>query len=212
MPLIDNILFFLARSDRFAFGAMRVAIAIVFLWIGFLKYAPYEADSITPFVANNPVMSLFYVHPEDYRAHLTHEGELVPAQRAWQTANGTYSFSDGLGTMEIVIGLLVLAGLVSTTLGALGALLAFLTSFVTLSFLVTTPEAWVPALGDGKHGFPWLAGGGRLVLKDVMLWAGGLLLLVDSARQLRVTYAERLNRGSPGLAAGSTRGLAASGK
>jgi len=87
-------------------------------------------------------------------------------------------------------------------LGALGALLAFLTSFVTLSFLVTTPEAWVPALGDGEHGFPWLAGGGRLVLKDVMLWAGGLLLLVDSARQLRVKYAERLNRGSPVLAGG----------
>jgi hypothetical protein len=31
MPLIDNILFLLSRSDRFAFGAMRVAIAIVFL-------------------------------------------------------------------------------------------------------------------------------------------------------------------------------------
>ena len=212
MPLIDNILFFLARADRFAFGTMRVAIAIVFLWIGFLKYAPYEADSITPFVANNPVMSLFYAHPEEYRAHLTHEGELVPADRAWQAANGTYSFSDGLGTVEIVIGLLVLAGLFSTTLGALGALLAFLTSFVTLSFLVTTPEAWVPALGDGEHGFPWLAGGGRLVLKDVMLWAGGLLLLVDSARQLRVTYAERLNRGSPVLAGGSARGLASQGK
>ena len=136
----------------------------------------------------------------------------MPAERAWQQVNGTYSFSDGLGTVEIVIGLLVLAGLFSTTLGALGALLAFLTSFVTLSFLVTTPEAWVPALGDGEHGFPWLAGGGRLVLKDVMLWAGGLLLLVDSARQLRVTYAERLNRGSHPLAGGAARGLASSGK
>jgi uncharacterized membrane protein YkgB len=157
-------------------------------------------------------MSLFYAHPDEYRAHLTHEGELVPAARAWQAANGTYSFSDGLGTVEIVVGLLVLAGLFSTTVGALGALLAFLTSFVTLSFLVTTPEAWVPALGDGEHGVPWLSGGGRLVLKDVMLWAGGLLLLVDSARQLRVTYAERLNRGSRALAGGPERGLASSGK
>ena len=64
----------------------------------------------------------------------------------------------------------------------LGALLAFLTSWVTLSFLFTTPEAWVPALGDGEHGFPYLSGGGRLVLKDVMLWAGSFLLLVESAK------------------------------
>jgi uncharacterized membrane protein YkgB len=51
-----------------------------------------------------------------------------------------------------------------------------------LSFLITTPEAWVPALGDAQHGFPYLSGGGRLVLKDVMLLAGGLLIMADSAR------------------------------
>src|ERR1700682_5593739 len=62
------------------------------------------------------------------------------------------------------------------------ATLAFLTSFVTLSFLVTTPEAWVPALGDAQPGFPYLSGGGRLVLKDVLLMAGAWLVLADSAR------------------------------
>jgi len=40
----------------------------------------------------------------------------------------------------------------------------------------------VPALGYAQHGFPFLSGGGRLVLKDVMLMAGGWLVLVDSAR------------------------------
>lgn len=84
--------------------------------------------------------------------------------------------------------MLVIAGLVSAEIGAVGAVLAFLTSFVTLSFLVTTPEAWVPALGDSEHGFPWLSGAGRLVLKDVMLWAGGFLLMVESARALRRKY------------------------
>ncbi len=34
-------------------------------------------------------------------------------------------------------------------------------SFVTLSFLVTTPECWVPALGSSEHGFPLLSGAGR---------------------------------------------------
>lgn len=31
--------------------------------------------------------------------------------------------------------------------------MAFTTPLVTLSFLITTPEAWVPALGDAHHGF-----------------------------------------------------------
>jgi len=44
----------IAHSDRVGIPLMRVAIAIVFLWIGALKFAPYEADSITPFVANSP--------------------------------------------------------------------------------------------------------------------------------------------------------------
>src|SRR6267142_5424500 len=74
-------------ADRIGIGAMRIAIAIVFLWIGALKFVPYEADSITPFVANSPVMYFFYKHPEDYKAHLTREGELKPADRAWETAN-----------------------------------------------------------------------------------------------------------------------------
>jgi reactive chlorine resistance protein C len=169
-------------SDWIGLHGMRIAIAIIFLWIGGLKFVPYEADSITPFVANNPVMSLFYEHPDQYAQHLTHEGELKPAERAWQTANDTYGFSRGLGTVELIIGLLTLAGLVSRRWGLVGATLAFLTPFVTLSFLVTTPEAWVPALGDAQHGFPYLSGGGRLVIKDVALMAGAWLVLADSAR------------------------------
>ena len=174
----------LSRADWLGLGMMRVAIAIVFIWIGGVKFAGYEADSITPFVANSPLLSLFYRQPAEYKDHLTREGELVPAQREWQQGNGTYTFADALGTVEISIGLLVLSGLVSTVFGAVGATLAFATSLVTLSFLVTTPEAWVPALGDSAHGFPYLSGAGRLVLKDVMLLAGGFILMVASAKAI----------------------------
>lgn len=192
MHYLDRLLGWVAEANHLGLAIMRIAIAAVFVWIGAVKFAPYEADSITPFVANNPVMSLFYKHPEQYKAHLTREGEFIPAQREWQTDNGTYLFSNALGSVEIAIGLLVLASLVSVRLGAIGALLAFLTSWVTLSFLFTTPEAWVPALGDGEHGFPYLSGAGRLVLKDVMLLAGGFLLLVESAKALRLRYADVL--------------------
>jgi reactive chlorine resistance protein C len=95
---IRNALSLLARSDRFGAHLMRIAIAIVFFWIGALKFVPYEADSITPFVARSPLMSFFYEKPDEYKAHLTREGELKPAERTWQTANNTYGFSRGLGT------------------------------------------------------------------------------------------------------------------
>src|ERR1700754_5057657 len=131
----------IANSDKAGMQLMRVAIAIVFLWIGALKFAPYEADSITPFVANSPFLSFFYKHPEQYKAHLTREGELKPADRAWETENNTYRFSIGLGSVEILIGLLTLAGVALRGVGLLGATLAFITPFVTLSFLVTTPDA-----------------------------------------------------------------------
>ena len=185
MKFIDDLLGRIGNADHLGLNLMRIAIAIIFLWIGALKFVPYEADSITPFVANNPVMSLFYKHPDEYKPHLTHEGQLIQSERDWQQANNTYGFSKGLGTVELTIGALVLLGPVSIPLGFLGALLAFLTPFVTLSFLVTTPEAWVPALGDAAHGFPYLSGAGRLVLKDVALLAGALLVLADSARALR---------------------------
>ena len=175
---------FISKLDTLGTHLMRLAIAVVFLWIGALKFAPYEADSITPFVANSPFMSFFYEHPEDYKAHLTHEGELNAEKRVWQTANNTYIFSNGLGVVEILIGLLVLSNPISRRAGLLGGALAFGTPLVTLTFLLTTPEAWVPDLGDAEHGFPFLSGAGRLVLKDVLMLAGALPVMADSARQL----------------------------
>lgn len=181
----------LARTDRVGVTLMRLAIAIVFMWIGALKFVPYEADSITPFVANSPVMSFFYEHPTEYKAHLTHEGELVPAKREWQTANNTYGFSTGLGVVEWTIALLVLAYPLSKRLGLLGAFLSFATTLVTLSFLITTPEAWVGALGDAQHGFPYLSGAGRLVLKDTMMLAGAWIIGVDAAKAILAERKEK---------------------
>src|ERR1700744_1371687 len=172
------------RSEGLGIAAMKIALAIIFLWIGFLKFQPYEADSITVFVANSPFMSFFYAHPHEYAAHLTKEGTLVPAQRAWQLANDTYGFANGLGTLELIIGGPTLSGVFFRRLGMVGAILAFLTPFVTLSFLITTPEAWVPALGDAQHGFPYLSGAGRLVIKDVVILAGAWIVIADTARQL----------------------------
>ena len=75
---MERYLHLLSRGDKIGLTLIRLSIAIVFMWIGLLKFVPYEADSITPFVANSPLMSFFYEHPEDYKQHLTHEGEYKP--------------------------------------------------------------------------------------------------------------------------------------
>ncbi|GLQ99332.1 reactive chlorine resistance membrane protein RclC [Dyella mobilis] len=182
ISFFDEALLAFSKSERVGLALMRVAIAIVFMWIGALKFVPYEADSITPFVANSPALSFFYDHPQEYKQHLTHEGQLVPEQRAWQTQNNTYGLSRGLGVIEWITALLVLAYPISKKAGLLGAALTFGTTMITLSFLITTPEAWVPALGDAQHGFPYLSGAGRLVLKDTMMMAGAWIIGVDAAR------------------------------
>jgi uncharacterized membrane protein YkgB len=70
----------------------------------------------------------------------------------------------------------------------IGGLLTFGMSIVTLSFLITTPEAWVPNLGGDlptpNFGFPYLSGVGRLVIKDIIMMAGGLLVASDCARRI----------------------------
>jgi uncharacterized membrane protein YkgB len=55
-------------------------------------------------------------------------------------------------------------------------------SFVTLSFLITTPECWVPPLGDAQHGFPYLSGARRLVIKDAIMVGAALVTMADSAK------------------------------
>jgi reactive chlorine resistance protein C len=184
MSKFDSLLTPISRADRIGTNLLRVSIAIVFIWIGLLKFVPFEADSITPMVAHSPFMSFFYKHPEQYKEHMTQEGQLAPAARAWQEENNTYRFGRGLGCVELFIALLVLLNPLSRKIGLVGGLLSFLTPFVTLSFLITTPEAWVPALGDAQHGFPYLSGMGRLIIKDTVILAGGVVIMADSARAL----------------------------
>jgi uncharacterized membrane protein YkgB len=110
------------------------------------------------------------------------EGAVVPANRAWHEANGTYPFAHGLGLAIVLFGLMLAVHPWLPQVATAGSGLVFLMSLTTLSFLVTTPEAWVPALGDTTHGFPFLAGPGRLVVKDVIMMGAALVTMADSAK------------------------------
>ncbi len=62
-PEMDKYLRLLSQGDRLGLTLIRLSIAIVFIWIGLLKFgAPIRADSITPFVANSPFYVFFYEH------------------------------------------------------------------------------------------------------------------------------------------------------
>jgi uncharacterized membrane protein YkgB len=173
-------------------GMLRVALVIVLVWIGGLKFVDYEADSIVPLVANSPIMRFLYRQPAEYRTHMNKEGELNVQHREWQVQNGTYTFSHGLGTLIIAIGILIAFYPIRPEISAVGSVLLILMACTTLSFLFTTPEVWVPPLGDANHGFPYLSGAGRLIVKDVIMLAAAVVTLAYSAKSalLRYTQAE----------------------
>ena len=181
---------------------IRVAILIIFVWIGGLKFANYEANGIIPFVANSPLMSFFLKDAnnkvtndegktvKEYTLNKVPEGQYNQAKHNWHVENRTYLFSHGLGILIMTIGILVFLGLFSPYLGIIGELLCIIMTLGTLSFLITTPETWVHAspealaAGEWANGFPFLSGAGRLVIKDTAILAGAVVLLSESAGKI----------------------------
>lgn len=190
----------IAPMQRQFINFIRIAIFIVMAWIGGLKVCQYEADGIAHFVSNSPFMSFLYEKGpnlvpneqgemvKEYTLYKNPEGKMVAKNIEWHKENGTYTASYLIGAMIVTIGFLTLAGIWSPTLGMAGGLLTFGMSIVTLSFLITTPEAWVPNLGGDlptpAYGFPYLSGVGRLVIKDVIMMAGGLTAAAECASRL----------------------------
>ena len=162
----------------------RGGLIIVLVWIGGLKAFRYEAVGIIPFVANSPTMNFFlkYDAPE-YKKYMNREGEYKPENIAWHKENHTYLFSYGLGAVIVLIGLMIAAYPIWPGISAAGSFLAFIMSLVTLSFLITTPETWVPDLGDENVGFPYLSAAGRLVIKDVIMMGAAVVTMAQAARK-----------------------------
>lgn len=179
---------------------LRISVFIVMAWIGGLKAFQYEADGIVAFVSNSPFMSFFYNNSDKtvenengktvaaYTVHKNPEGKTVQKNIDWHISNGTYTFSYGLGTYIVLLGILVLLGIWFPKIGLISGLLTFAMAIVTLTFLITTPEVYVPNLGGDfptpEYGFPYLSGAGRLVLKDVIMLIAGLIIASDSATKL----------------------------
>lgn len=197
-----NLLETFASLKNWGYKLIRLAILVIFVWIGGLKFANYEANGIVHFVANSPLMSFFMKNAsneittddgrttKEYTLHRVAEGQYDATKSAWHVENGTYLFAHGLGLLICFIGIMVFLGMFNPYLGLVGELLCIIMTIGTLSFLVTTPETWVTAsnaalaAGEWADGFPFLSGAGRLVIKDTAILAGAVVLLSDSAQRI----------------------------
>lgn len=138
---------------RFGSNALYFSLAIIFLWIGAMKFTDYEAAGIAGLVMNSPIVG--WLHP-------------------LLGIGGTSHF---LGVYEIITGLLLAARLYSPTLSLVGAALSILTYLVTLSFMFTTPGIAEPLAG----GFPAISAfPGQFLLKDIALLAISVYCLGES--------------------------------
>lgn len=89
-----------ASTQKLGVNLIRVAILVIFVWIGGLKFWNYEAEGIVPFVANSPFMSFFYTKSApEYKEYKLKEGEFNEAKHQWHVENNTYGFSHGLGIL-----------------------------------------------------------------------------------------------------------------
>lgn len=139
--------------ENLGFLILRYGLVLIFLWIGLLKFLPFEAQAIKPLVANSPFMS-------------------------WMLgAFGDQGTSNVIGIIELITAFLLAVRPWSAIACALGSAMAVITSLLTLSFILSTP-GWEPTVG-----FPALSPiPGQFLLKDVLILGGGLWSLGESLK------------------------------
>ena len=152
MPIVHEI----AAAERLqTLGVFmtRYGLVAVFGWIGAMKFTAYEAAAIQPLVANSPFMSWLY-------SFLSVQG-----------------FSNGLGVLEVAIGLMIAARPISAVISAVGSGLGAILFLGTLSFMLSTPPVWEASLG----GFPALSvAPGQFLLKDIGLLGASIWTLGEA--------------------------------
>jgi reactive chlorine resistance protein C len=133
---------------------LRCGLVTTFLWTGALKFTDYEVENAEPLVIGSPLTSRL-------RKKL-----------------GAQELARLVGVMQITLGSLIAAKPVAPRASAVGSFGAAGMMLGTLSFLVTTPEAW----REGPGGIPQLSVLGESLLKDTVLLGAALLTAAESLR------------------------------
>lgn len=143
-----------ARTESTRIGALagRYGLVIVIAWFGAMKFTFYEAQGISPLVANSPFMGWLY--------HVM----------------SISTFGRLLGTAELVAAVLLALKPWSPKLSVLGGALAVVFFLGTLSFMLSTHGIGETSAG----GFPVLSATGEFLMKDIALLGLSIWLLTDS--------------------------------
>jgi len=130
------------RAEAVGRELARYGLVVVVGWIGLMKFTAYEAEGISLYVANSPLLSWVY------------------------SLMSVRAFSAMLGVVEVSFAVLIALRPISPRASAFGSALAVGMFLTTLSFLATTPGVWEPSAG----GFPALSGKpGQFLMKDLAL-------------------------------------------
>lgn len=136
--------------DSTAIALLRWALVLIFLWFGWMKFQPFEAEGVAGIVKDHFLMSLPY------------------------SFLGTTRFSAMIGLIEIATGVLLAIGHWKPVASALGGAMGVATFLFTLSFLFN-----VPHLAPEGYSFPALGSSGQFLIKDIVLLAGCALIARD---------------------------------
>ncbi|WP_440104080.1 DUF417 family protein [Streptosporangium sp. H16] len=134
-------------------STLRFGLALNLVMIGRLKFEDYEVENIRPLITSSPPFSRL------------------------ATMLGERRLARLIGVAEIVIGSLIAAKSFAPRASALGSLAAAGMFTTTLSFLITTPEAW-----QERRGEPKLSLAGQFLVKDVVLLGASLFTAAESLR------------------------------
>lgn len=144
------------QVDRVGRAAVPYSLVVVLVYIGSLKFLPYEAEGISGLVSNSPLMGWAY------------------------TLLSIRGLSAVIGVSELVIAMLISLHPFSARASAIGSLLAIVMFLTTLSFLFSTP-----GVIEDSIGFPALSAlPGQFLLKDLVLLAASIWTFGDSLKEL----------------------------
>jgi uncharacterized membrane protein YkgB len=138
-------------------AGVYASLVVIYAWFGGMKFTAYEAEGLIGLVGNSPFLSWAY------------------------SLFSVRLFSGLLGVLELSIGALIAARLVSPVYSLVGGLLSAGLFVTTLSFMATTPGVFEPEMG-----FPAISvAPGQFLLKDIGLLALSLWIAIDSLAALR---------------------------
>ncbi len=155
-PQLDTLKTIGEKLERAGIPLIYIALAIIYIWFGGIKFSDGQAEGMYGMIANNPLVSWMY---------------LIFSKQ------GLVNF---LGTLEITIGLLFLGRFVNPTLSVVGGLLSMALFVVTISMMIFLSGITSDA------GFPVLSFVGEFLLKDIGLFAASLFVVGNSLKAIVV--------------------------